>query len=310
EAAIRGFAFFDADLRAWVRQSDEDGTRDRNQRNHDTRAAQMVQDLDLGWQLTAGCGSLQGAEMYEIWKRFLDAEWSTDWAAARAEHGDAATVDQLARTDAQRRMDALHAIFRSAADTHASAPGGSKIVTTIVIDHHTFERAVARLLGMDPDDALFGPRPIDTDARYRCSTLDGHPIEPTEAAAHALIGHIRRAVIGADSVIIDLGRSQRLFTGPAALAVRLGNTHCYWPGCTVPVTNCQIDHLLPWANPPGPDGGGGGGGGGSGGGGETNPHNGGPACGRHNRYKQHGYTVHRDPDGHWHTYRPDGTEIT
>ncbi|MCU1357750.1 MAG: hypothetical protein JWM89_3168, partial [Acidimicrobiales bacterium] len=42
EAAIRGFAFFDADLRAWVRQSDEDGTRDRNQRNHDTRAAQMV----------------------------------------------------------------------------------------------------------------------------------------------------------------------------------------------------------------------------------------------------------------------------
>ncbi|MCU1354766.1 MAG: endonuclease, partial [Acidimicrobiales bacterium] len=54
----------------------------------------------------------------------------------------------------------------------------------------------------------------------------------------------------------------------------------------------------------------GGDGGSGGGGGETNPHNGGPACGRHNRYKQHGYTVHRDPDGPWHTYRPDGTEIT
>ena len=77
--------------------------------------------------------------------------------------------------------------------------------------------------------------------------------------------------------------------------MRLANTECYWPGCHVPVTDCQIDHLIPWADHSG--------------GGSTNPGNGGPACGRHNRYKQHGYTVHRDPTGHWHTHRPDGTEI-
>jgi len=41
----------------------------------------------------------------------------------------------------------------------------------------------------------------------------------------------------------------------------------------------------------------------------TNPANGGPACGFHNRWKQTGYRVHRDPHGNWHTYRPDGTEI-
>jgi hypothetical protein len=32
-------------------------------------------------------------------------------------------------------------------------------------------------------------------------------------------------------------------------------------------------------------------------------------CARHNRWKQHGYRTWRDPTGHWHTHRPDGTEI-
>ena len=40
------------------------------------------------------------------------------------------------------------------------------------------------------------------------------------------------------------------------------------------------------------------------------PDNGGPACARHNRWKQqHGFRTWRDPTGQWHTYRPDGTEI-
>ena len=48
----------------------------------------------------------------------------------------------------------------------------------------------------------------------------------------------------------------------------------------------------------------------SGPGGSTSPGNGGPACGTHNRHKERGFSVRRDEAGHWHTYRPDGTEIT
>jgi hypothetical protein len=29
----------------------------------------------------------------------------------------------------------------------------------------------------------------------------------------------------------------------------------------------------------------------------------------HNRFRQQGFTVYRDEHGHWHTLRPDGTEI-
>ena len=116
----------------------------------------------------------------------------------------------------------------------------------------------------------------------------------TEAVANALVGHVRRVVIDAEGTVIDLSRRRRLFTGAAALAVKLASSECYWPGCHVPVTDCQSDHLIPWADH---------------GGGSTNPGNGGPACGRHNRMKERGFTAWRDPAGQWHTYRPDGTEI-
>jgi hypothetical protein len=128
---------------------------------------------------------------------------------------------------------------------------------------------------------------------HRCSSLDGRPVDAREAVAAALVGQVRRVVVGADGVVIDLGRRRRLFTGAAQLAVRLSSIHCYWPGCNVIVTRCQTDHLIPWADH----------------GGSTNPRNGGPACGKHNRLKEHGYTVHRDHTGAWHITRPDGTQI-
>jgi 5-methylcytosine-specific restriction endonuclease McrA len=60
-----------------------------------------------------------------------------------------------------------------------------------------------------------------------------------------------------------------------------------------PVTGCEIDHLHPHSQ-----------------GGVTDQANGAPLCGRHNRWKQKGYTTWRDPTGTWHTHRPNGTEIT
>ena len=86
-------------------------------------------------------------------------------------------------------------------------PGGSRIVTDVVIDQDTFERLATILAGgtVDEPDPLFSAFPA---TKYRCSTLDGEPVEATEAVAHALIGHIRRVVIGSDSVVIDLGREQ------------------------------------------------------------------------------------------------------
>ena len=94
-------------------------------------------------------------------------------------------------------------------------------------------------------------------------------------------------------VVIDLGRKARLFTGSARHAAQLQSAHCAWPGCDHPTTRCEVDHLHDYNH-----------------GGHTNPTNGAPLCGFHNRWKQKGFSVTRDPDtGRWRTYRPAGSVI-
>jgi hypothetical protein len=376
-AEMDSYLAFDAKVTEWVRRVDEDGTADVDERHHENRDTNLMQDFDGSWTLAGGCGSLDGTVLADIFSHFVDAETLADWEKTRAELGDAATVDDLPRTPGQRRFDALFTIFQRAASA-VEAGGGSQIVTNLVMDLETFERTVRRFVGADPGpvddtlgsdatgngsdaagdasdvdepvdvDTLLTPEDLDGQAQpfireggggdmcdgdstgkrgrppaaetpasgrsdglaptdadlsatrrrghrvgHRCSSLDGRPVDAREAVAAALVGHVRRVVVGADGVVTDLGRRRRLFTGAAQLAVRLSSIHCYWPGCNVVVTQCQTDHLIPWADH----------------GGSTNPRNGGPACGKHNRLKEHGYTVRRDHTGAWHITRPDGTQI-
>ena len=86
--------------------------------------------------------------------------------------------------------------------------------------------------------------------------------------------------------------SARLFTGNSRHAVKLTSSTCVWPGCHAPVTNAEIDHMHEHTN-----------------GGRTCPDNGAPLCGRHNRWKQKGFTIHRDAHGTIHVHRPNGTPI-
>jgi hypothetical protein len=66
----------------------------------------------------------------------------------------------------------------------------------------------------------------------------------------------------------------------------------FFAGCDAPSHWCEVHHLLHWADD-----------------GETVPENLALLCERHHTKVHHGFTVHRDPHGRWHTHRPDGTEI-
>ncbi len=106
-------------------------------------------------------------------------------------------------------------------------------------------------------------------------------------------GQVRRVVIDPTGTIVDAGRRRRLFTGRLREMVLLGSARCTWPGCTRPSSTTEADHRTEWHHH-----------------GETNLANGDPCCARHNRHKTTGgYRVWRDPDGYWHHYRPDGTEL-
>lgn len=268
--------------RSWARLVDQDGPQPANERNHERRDSKLIPDpLDTSWSLSGSFGSMQGAEMREIFDHYIDAEFRADWEAAKARVGEGATLADLDRTDAQRRADALHRVFQdAAAAAEGAVPPG--FVHNIHWSAESYEELLASLGGNR------APRP-NPDS-HMCRTPDGFDVDPTEAATNSLLFSFRRMVVDAKGVVIDLGRARR-FTGSARTAASGPYERCVWPGCWVQVSACEIDHLVEHAK-----------------GGTTDPTNGVPLCGRHNRWKQKGFAVRREPDGTWRLTRPDGTQ--
>lgn len=305
-------------VRRWETLADTDGAHTAADRAHQRRDASVVHTMGRVHIAAHGSG-VAGAAMDEIFRRFCAAEWQADWASTRADHGDAACPDLMPRTEAQRRFDAMETIFRQA----AASPPESRLpepLVNIVVDAETLANAArpgsAYPGGNYPGNANGGSaypgsaypgnaRPIPGHdrthesasnghdfLRRRCETDRGVPITPAEALAAAIAGQVRRIVVDSNGTVLAMGRRQRLFTGAARQAVLLAANHCVWPGCRVPSSACEADHLTPWANN-----------------GPTDVSNAAPLCTRHNRFKVHGFTVWRDEHGGWHTLRPDGSDI-
>lgn len=272
-------------VRRWENLADVDGAHGAAGRAHDRRRASVINTMG-GVHVDAHGPALAGSAMAEVFERFCQAEFDADWAAARAEFGDDVTEGKLARTRSQRQFDAFQKIFEQAA---AAAPGSrpAEPLVNIHIDEKTLNNAI------HADDPEWEGHldPIDP-LRRRCETGGGTPLAPGEVLAAALAGRVRRIVTRADGVILDMGRRQRLFTGGVREAALLGAHTCVWPGCDIPASRCQADHVVDWRHA-----------------GETSAGNGAPMCGYHNRFKNNGHTPHRDARGLWHVLRPDGSEI-
>ena len=284
------YEFFDLVVSQWESLADEDGAERKDARHQRSRNHTMIQDEEGQWNWVGSADAYDGAITKDIFDAFEKIEFDIDWQYAVDNHGDEANSTHMPRTAAQRRADAFAKVHIYAARALAEA-GGPTVTTDVVIDDETFERETRKLAGEDvePDD------PTRDD--YACATMTGSRLPRQRAVAQALLGYLRRNVIGADSVTINLGR-RRLFTGYARLAAQLNASECYWPGCHVNVSRSQIDHLTPHSDAH------------DRGGGLTNPHNAGVACGKHNRHKERGYTVSRLPDGIIEVRRPDGTILS
>lgn len=286
--AGKDFESFSETVRRWEQFGDPVGAEKRHVAAHEGRDAMMF-ERDGVVIVHAKCGTGQGAALMEVFQRQCDAEFLDDWEQAQAvaavDGGD--PMGHLARTDAQRRMDALHRLVMRGV---AAAPDAvtPEPVVNILMTKAEYEAEVTAMLG----GARARPATIDDIDDKRCETTGGIPISSRDAVIASFLGYVRRVVIDSSGRVIDLGRRRR-FTGGAREAVLLDGRRCIWPGCGRASSRNQIDHTHEHAR-----------------GGLTTPDNGGPACGRHNRFKSRGYIAHRDANGGWHVYRPDGTELT
>jgi len=294
-------------VRRWVAVADSDGAARSQQGAHRRRSAHLVQVGDEV-VLRANGGAYDGAVLREVFDRFCEAEFLTDWTVARQQVGADLARGFLPRTDAQRRFDAMLAIFAAAASAPGVPRSGEPLVN-VVVDARTAAELLAEAAGVDvagvesagvesagADAAGAGavPRSPDEVLWRRCETVDGVQLPRADVLAALLVGQLRRVVLDSAGRVIDLGRRSRLFRGGAREAVLLLERRCLWPGCNAPPGRLQADHLHGWAFE----------------GGRTDHDDGGPACGHHNLVKRQGYSARRDEHGCWHVYRPDGTEIT
>jgi hypothetical protein len=146
----------------------------------------------------------------------IEAElFEADWAAARAEHGDAATPARLARTARQRRHDALVEMARRS----ATAPSDGKRprpLVTVLCGYEAFAKI--------------------------CELADGTLLSDETVASLLDEAVIERIVLDGPSRVLDLGRARR-FVGAARRAVEVRDRHCTGPGCHVPAGRCHIDHI-------------------------------------------------------------------
>jgi uncharacterized protein DUF222 len=156
---------------------------------------------------------------------WLTAEQGAVFTAALAPYAtkrprlDGVDIDD--RSAAQRRADALEDISRLA--LCSDKPSGTRADTphlTVTVDF----------------DVLAG--------QLSAGTFDnGLAITPDTVRRLACDAKILPAVMGSAGQTLDLGRSQRTWTGPARRAVILRDRGCVFPDCDKPPAWCDVHHI-------------------------------------------------------------------
>src|SRR3954470_3427147 len=133
-------------------------------------------------------------------------------------------------------------------------------------------------------DPATGPGAADTGF--------GAILSAARARWAACDGTLTRIVLGPHGLPLDHGRTRRLVSPQLRRAVELRDGQCVFAGRDAPTHWCDVHHVLEWIN-----------------GGQTCLENSALLCERHHTKVHHGFRIQRQPDGRWHTWRPDGTEI-
>jgi len=270
----------------WEQLADRDGAYRDHDRSFARRNATIIENGGE-FELQSRQAAIQGTVMRDILQKFCDAEFRADWEATVAQYGDEARADLMPRTAAQRRADALMAIFEAAAGSGVDDVPFD-VVLNLVMDEDQFEQVARELIDGTP--VSIDPSSV---RERRCETVDGVPVDPRQAVALALAGHVRRIVVDGAGVVVNAGRLRRLYTGPVKEILQVLDPRCIWLGCTIRAAISQIDHLQSHID-----------------GGSTDAANAAVMCRHHNQFKyRNGYHARRDHHGLWTITRPDGTEL-
>ena len=159
----------------------------------------------------------------------LDAEAAALLTTALAPFLVPADADDT-RTAAQRRADGLVQIIASAAD-HALLPivGGERPHLQVIVDP-----------GASPGSATLPPG--------RLAQAPGGPafLHPVGVARIACDAQLTALLLDEHGVVVDLGRTRRLFSPQQRRLLAVRDSRCRFPGCDRPPAHTDAHHVVSW----------------------------------------------------------------
>ena len=214
------FAPFSAAVAYWSQLADPDGAEESEMEKRARRnvyLASSVNGMFLGGMtFDSISGTIVSNELVGLYDEMFEA----DWAEAKARLGRDPRLDELARTPAQRRADAMVEMAIRSRSTPPDARRPEPIFS-VLIDFPTLSRRI-------------------------CQLANGTVLSPG-----ALVPWLDQAwferIVFAPGKRVECSVTARFFTGATRRVIELRDQGCMHPYCEVPVERCQIDHIIPYS---------------------------------------------------------------
>jgi hypothetical protein len=208
-------------VRYWRQCADPDGVEVDAAHAHGLRRAHLSHSLGGMWYGDLVLDPVGGTIVAGELRRLEEQMFEHDWAEARQQRGDGATVADLPRTPGQRRADAIVEMARRSATMPADGRAPRPLFT-VLVGYETFAGRV-------------------------CELANQTVVAPGSLVPWLSEADIERVVFAGPSRVIDVGERRRLFTGATRRAVEVRDRECFHEYCDRPAGECEIDHVRPWS---------------------------------------------------------------
>jgi Domain of unknown function (DUF222) len=220
QAKELGFEDFSRVLAYWKQLADSDGAEDSEEEKKASRDVFLTSSYDGMWLGQMTLDPLNGAIVSGELNRLEHDLFEADCAEAKERLGHPARIDELARTSAQRRADALVEMATRSRTAPAEGIRPAPLFSVLV----GYETLHGRICELENGTVL-----------HPCA------LEPWMDSAY-----FERALFSLGTRI-DVSVRSRFFTGGTRRAIEIRDRICTHPHCYEPADTCQVDHIETYA---------------------------------------------------------------
>jgi hypothetical protein len=214
------FAEFATVVDSWEQYADQDGTDEAAEAKRAQRDVYLYPSPG-GYLGEMRFDTIGGAIVSKEHKRLEDELFEADRAEAKERLGRDPRNDELARTPAQRRADAMTEMAVRSAAANVVQGRRPEPLFTVLIDYPT----------------LWG----------RISKLEEGPVVAPGSLLSWLDTATFERIVFAPNKRGECSVTSRFFTGATRRVVEVRDQQCQHEFCDRPAEECQIDHIVPWS---------------------------------------------------------------